>query len=239
VALGQVFSEYLGFPCQSSFHQLLHNHPHLSFGAGTIGQKWPHYKGLGPTPIAITKAQEQLYHFTRKVFLVRWIFYKMQGTVVSGLLWYRHFGIICCFYLRDKWERGQSHITTSSQLIRFISRLIKGSWLNFSLPWQWLLYFCVTGHPLWREGDSAPCQKSRSLHIHIIFTALHIYVTYEWTRTTNMQLTYTWALRGMLSLSYAGRGGDRHRPVPVESVGGTCEGNDPFHEHIIVVRKGT
>jgi hypothetical protein len=26
VELGQVFSEYFGFPCQSSFHQLLHNH---------------------------------------------------------------------------------------------------------------------------------------------------------------------------------------------------------------------
>jgi hypothetical protein len=24
VALGQVFSEYFGFPCQSSFHQFLH-----------------------------------------------------------------------------------------------------------------------------------------------------------------------------------------------------------------------
>jgi hypothetical protein len=33
MALGQVFSEYFGFPCQFSFHQLLHNHPHLSFGA--------------------------------------------------------------------------------------------------------------------------------------------------------------------------------------------------------------
>jgi hypothetical protein len=32
VALRQVFSEYFGFPCQSSFHQLLHNHPHLSSG---------------------------------------------------------------------------------------------------------------------------------------------------------------------------------------------------------------
>jgi hypothetical protein len=29
VALGQVFFEYFGFPCQSSFHQLLHNHHHL------------------------------------------------------------------------------------------------------------------------------------------------------------------------------------------------------------------
>jgi hypothetical protein len=38
VALGQVLSEYFGFPCQSSFHQVLHNHHHRSSGAGTIGQ---------------------------------------------------------------------------------------------------------------------------------------------------------------------------------------------------------
>jgi hypothetical protein len=55
VALGQVFSAYFGFPCQSSFHQLLNNRPHLSSGAGTIGQKWPKYKGLSPTPLAIKK----------------------------------------------------------------------------------------------------------------------------------------------------------------------------------------
>jgi hypothetical protein len=28
VALGQVFSEYFGFPCQSLFHHLLHYHHH-------------------------------------------------------------------------------------------------------------------------------------------------------------------------------------------------------------------
>jgi hypothetical protein len=28
VALGQVFSEYFGFPYQSSFHQILHHHHH-------------------------------------------------------------------------------------------------------------------------------------------------------------------------------------------------------------------
>jgi hypothetical protein len=28
VALGQVFSEYFGFPCQSSFHQIHHHHNH-------------------------------------------------------------------------------------------------------------------------------------------------------------------------------------------------------------------
>jgi hypothetical protein len=38
-----------------SFHKLLHNHPHLSSGAGTIGQKWPQCKGLSPTPLAIKK----------------------------------------------------------------------------------------------------------------------------------------------------------------------------------------
>jgi hypothetical protein len=27
-ALGQVFSEYFGFPCESSFHQFLHHHNH-------------------------------------------------------------------------------------------------------------------------------------------------------------------------------------------------------------------
>jgi hypothetical protein len=35
VALGQVFSMYFGFPYQSSFHQFLHNHNHLSSEAGT------------------------------------------------------------------------------------------------------------------------------------------------------------------------------------------------------------
>jgi hypothetical protein len=38
-----VSKQYFGFPGQSSFHQLLHNHPHLSSGACTIGQKWPQY----------------------------------------------------------------------------------------------------------------------------------------------------------------------------------------------------
>jgi hypothetical protein len=38
VALGQIFSEYFSFPCHSSFYQFIHNHHHLSSGAGTIGQ---------------------------------------------------------------------------------------------------------------------------------------------------------------------------------------------------------
>jgi hypothetical protein len=38
VTLGQVHSEYFGFPCQFSLHRLLHIHHHLSSMAGTIGQ---------------------------------------------------------------------------------------------------------------------------------------------------------------------------------------------------------
>jgi hypothetical protein len=37
LALGLVFSEYFGFPCQFSFHQLLNTH-HLSPGTGKMGQ---------------------------------------------------------------------------------------------------------------------------------------------------------------------------------------------------------
>jgi hypothetical protein len=35
LAMGQVCSEHYGFPCQFSFHQMVHTH--LSSGAGTIG----------------------------------------------------------------------------------------------------------------------------------------------------------------------------------------------------------
>ena len=55
VALEQVFFEYFGFPCQSSFHELFHNHHHLAPGAGTVRHKWPQYKGLSPTPLAIKR----------------------------------------------------------------------------------------------------------------------------------------------------------------------------------------
>jgi hypothetical protein len=56
VALGQVFSEYLGFPCQFSFYWLLHSHHHLSSRAGTIGQLVDDMpSGLSLTPPQETK----------------------------------------------------------------------------------------------------------------------------------------------------------------------------------------
>jgi hypothetical protein len=53
VALGQVFSEYFGFPCQFSFHQLLLIHD-LSSGAGTIGQLVADV----PSGLSFTRPQE-------------------------------------------------------------------------------------------------------------------------------------------------------------------------------------
>jgi hypothetical protein len=46
----KVFSEYFGFPCQFSFHRLLHTH--LPSGAGTIG---PLLAGV-PSGISLTAA---------------------------------------------------------------------------------------------------------------------------------------------------------------------------------------
>jgi hypothetical protein len=38
-ALGQVFSEYFGFPCQASYHQFLHHHNHP--GLAQQAYWWP------------------------------------------------------------------------------------------------------------------------------------------------------------------------------------------------------
>jgi hypothetical protein len=55
VAMGQVFSEYFGFPCQFAAHRLLHNHHHLSSGAGTIDQTVAaESSGISLTPLTTT-----------------------------------------------------------------------------------------------------------------------------------------------------------------------------------------
>jgi hypothetical protein len=53
------FSEYLGFPCQSSFHRLLHIHYHTPSGAGTIDQLVADVpSGLSLTPPQETEKQD-------------------------------------------------------------------------------------------------------------------------------------------------------------------------------------
>jgi hypothetical protein len=51
VALGQVFSEYFGFPCQSSFHQLLHNNPHHHLGLCNRPEVAAVPGDVSPTPL--------------------------------------------------------------------------------------------------------------------------------------------------------------------------------------------
>jgi hypothetical protein len=59
VALGKAFSEYFGFPCQLSFHRLLHIH-HPSSGAGTMGQLVTDVpNGLSLTPPQETKEKQK------------------------------------------------------------------------------------------------------------------------------------------------------------------------------------
>jgi hypothetical protein len=61
-ALGQVSSEYFSFPCQFSFHWLLHAH-HLSPGAGTIGQTMANM----PSGLSLTPPQEKTTLFWEKL----------------------------------------------------------------------------------------------------------------------------------------------------------------------------
>jgi hypothetical protein len=63
VELGQVFSGYFGFPCEFSFHRLLHTH-HLSSGAGTTGQTVADMpSGLSPRP-----KKNNVYYSVRATF---------------------------------------------------------------------------------------------------------------------------------------------------------------------------
>jgi hypothetical protein len=48
VAMGQVFSEYFGFPLPIFIPPITPQS--LSSGAGTIGQKWPQYLGTSSHP---------------------------------------------------------------------------------------------------------------------------------------------------------------------------------------------
>jgi hypothetical protein len=59
VVLGQVSSEYFGFPFNFSFHRLLNIHHHLSSGAGTRGQVVTDApSGLNLTPPKETKKRK-------------------------------------------------------------------------------------------------------------------------------------------------------------------------------------
>jgi hypothetical protein len=75
-ALEQVFSEYFGFPCQSSFHQFLHHHNHP--GLAQWAYWWPQCRvdpiGLHPPPATIP---------IKKIRLVVWLMVGCSGGLVT------------------------------------------------------------------------------------------------------------------------------------------------------------
>jgi hypothetical protein len=81
VTLGQVFSEYIGFPCQFSFRQMLHTH--LSSGAGTIGQ----FVTDVPSGLSLTPPQEN-----KKIIV--YIYVLFNEPVISSA------------YLTSEWWNG-------------------------------------------------------------------------------------------------------------------------------------
>jgi hypothetical protein len=76
VALGQVFSEYFGFPCQFSFHQLLLTH-HLSPGAGIIGQLLADV----PSGLSVTPPQETLKEKKKVVISLNFIYFSKHPSL--------------------------------------------------------------------------------------------------------------------------------------------------------------
>jgi hypothetical protein len=86
VALGQVFSKYLGLPRQFSFPQVLYNH--LSSGAGTIGQlvvDLPSGISLNP-PQETKKIKSHVYnsHYGLHLFKIIKLRLKGKANPVTG-----------------------------------------------------------------------------------------------------------------------------------------------------------
>jgi hypothetical protein len=83
VAVGQFFPECFGFPCQFSFHLLLHSH-HISFGAGKIGQLVADVpSGLSLTPPKETKLVANL-DVTQPRPRSRWSIWSRYSTFITS-----------------------------------------------------------------------------------------------------------------------------------------------------------
>jgi hypothetical protein len=96
VALGQVFSEYFGFPCQPSFHQILHpyNHP----GKVQYANWWPTCRvdpvGLQPPLFELKKIEMSQESGLKKYYLFLYILY------VDGMLQQHTFlRVFCCRFI--------------------------------------------------------------------------------------------------------------------------------------------
>jgi hypothetical protein len=139
VALGQVLSEYFGFPCQFAFHQLLHNHHHLSSGAGTIGQnsgrstKWTQshpIKRKSTTPVKACS------HFNTP-----WMYASVYG-VVKDLCWSRNDLLEICPVREALFIFSMFIFTFKSFVIRpgLYRQMHCSYWINFKLELWWIFF---------------------------------------------------------------------------------------------------
>jgi hypothetical protein len=96
VALGRVFSEYFGFNCQSSFHQILHHHNHP--GQATIGQSVTAVpSGPSWTPPNTKRIKKKYQHYSLQRYSVS---SDVPGTFHEFLYTVR-FGRVCVPYKTD------------------------------------------------------------------------------------------------------------------------------------------
>jgi hypothetical protein len=89
VDLGQVFSEYFGFPCQSSFHQILHSHNHLAqvqYARSGRRAEWTQFELHPPL--------RELYKdcFRHSKVDMRQVTLSQQGDLISLLLFFQNKG---------------------------------------------------------------------------------------------------------------------------------------------------
>jgi hypothetical protein len=64
LALGQVFSEYFGFPCQSTFHQIVHHYNHQ--GQVQLANHWPMCR---VDPVGLHPPLSEFNFFNTKYFV--------------------------------------------------------------------------------------------------------------------------------------------------------------------------
>jgi hypothetical protein len=93
VALGQIFSKYLNFPCYFSFHQMLH-FSRLSSGMCTIGHLQPKYEETQSHPTL--KLQKKKFYYSLCGQLLRDFVMMMACTFNVYFQFYDQFQNISC-----------------------------------------------------------------------------------------------------------------------------------------------
>jgi hypothetical protein len=116
VALGQNYSEYLSFPCQS-FHLLLHTHHHLLYGASTRYQPIPasgsrknDHSSLKSIPsyaacIALARLCSLLTHHEERYPDLSHSNRSWAKTEYEALIWITTSETSCNFLAPSTWDR--------------------------------------------------------------------------------------------------------------------------------------